>query len=127
MVDENKLLIHIVADDEPIRDSTGLLLEALGHGALTFPSAMDYLESGMAGAADAMLLDFHMSRISGFELLELLRARKIGTAAVIMTANGVHLASRLMETTNFSILLKPFAEGDLLAKIKEARANRAGR
>jgi len=29
--------------------------------------------------------------------------------------------------TNFSILLKPFAEGDLLAKIKEARGNQANR
>lgn len=112
--------IHIVEDDEAIRDSTRLLLEAVGFQAQIFSSPSDYLASDLVGVADCMLFDFHMPAMTGLELLEFLRSRAIETPVIIMTGNGTHLKSRLIRGDNCSILFKPFEESELLSKIADA-------
>jgi CheY-like chemotaxis protein len=113
-------IIHIVEDDEAIRDSTRLLLEAVGFQVQVFRSPNDYLASDFVGVADCMLFDVHMPAMTGLELLELLRSRGIKTPVIIMTGNGVHLKSRLIRGSNCSVLFKPFEESELLSKIADA-------
>jgi FixJ family two-component response regulator len=112
--------IHIVEDDDAIRDSTRLLLEAFGFQVQVFRSPTDYLASDLVGVADCMLFDVHMPAMTGLELLELLRSRGIKTPVIIMTGNGVHLKSRLVRGSNCSVLFKPFEESELLSKIADA-------
>ena len=106
--DSKRRTVHIVDDDEPIRDSTRLLLEALGFAVLTFASAAEYLASGVAGKVDCMLLDVHMPGMTGIELLETIRSRGIDTPTVVITADSLRVAPRLKTRTNSSIVYKPF-------------------
>jgi len=122
---KQKLCIHIVEDDEGIRDSTSLLLETLGFQIRAFSSAIEYLNSPPTGAADCLLVDIHMPHMTGVELLELLRSRGVNTPVIIMTGNGAHLKRRVLLAGNCAVLVKPFEESELLAKIAEgcARVN----
>lgn len=120
VVNNTKRVVHIVDDDEPILDSTRLLLETLGMKVQTFSSPANYLASGVAGDADCMLFDLHMPGITGIELLDSLRSRGVDTPAILMTANGINMASRLKKKTSYSVLYKPFNEDELLSKISEA-------
>lgn len=127
MASQKKLCIHVVEDDESIRDSTSLLLEALGFQVQTFSSAVEYLDRASTVAADCLLVDIHMPHMTGLELLELLRSRGIKTPVIIMTGNGAHLTSRALRASNCAVLLKPFEESELLSKIADACAGKNNR
>ena len=117
---KGNLSIHVVEDDESIRDSTCVLLETLGFQVQAFSSAVEYLDSKSIGAADCLLADVHMPHMTGVELLELLRSRGIKTPVIIMTGNGSHLKARVLRAGNCAILPKPFEESELLRKIADA-------
>jgi len=122
-----KLSVHIVEDEESIRDSTSMLLEAFGFHVQTFASALEYLDSASVGAADCLLVDVHMPQMTGVEMLELLRSRGIMTPVIIMTGNGYHLRHRVLGAGNSTVLLKPFEESELLGKIAEICARKENR
>ena len=61
-----------------------------------------------------------MVGMTGLELLELLRSRKISIPAIIMTANGEHLVGRLRDAGAASLLRKPFDEDELVGQIEAA-------
>ena len=112
--------IQVIDDDASIRDSTKLLLESFGFSVELFESATAYLDGGAVGNADCLLLDVHMPGMTGLELLEVLRSRKVSIPTIVMTANGDHLVARLHGAGAASLLRKPFDEIELVRQIKDA-------
>jgi len=104
----------IVDDDDSVRDSTAVLLEACGYGTQNFASADEFLEKAAGLAGECLLVDVQMPGTSGLELLEKLRARNIRTPVILMTANAEHLGERAAQAGALTVLRKPFSEEALL-------------
>lgn len=77
--------IHIVDDDEVVRDSLTVLLESRGFVVSAYASALEYLARAKAGAGACLILDNHMPQMTGLELLHRLRERGDRVLVIMMT------------------------------------------
>ncbi len=110
----------LLVDDE--KDLTLALAEILKQNNYTVTCAFDGesgLDEATSGIFDLMVLDVMMPKIDGFTLLKELRARKIETPVLMLTAKS-ETADKL---TGFRLgaddyLSKPFDTNELLARIK---------
>ncbi len=67
-------MIAIVDDDASVRRSLHRLVHSAGYVAKTFASAQEYLDWLPQGPAACLVLDVHMTGMTGFELQERLSA-----------------------------------------------------
>ncbi len=117
------LSVCIVDDDDAVRDSLCLLLEAHGLCVEAFSSPLAYLNRALDGRFDCLVLDLHMPEMTGLELTERLRAEHVTTPVIILTGRiDRALAPRMERACIAALLSKPVSEEELLAAIKRARA-----
>lgn len=118
-------VVHIIDDDDAIRDSLRFMLEAGGHRVCAYASAEAFLDHTATLGRGWILTDVRMTGMSGLDLLRTLKARNITTAPVIvMTGHGdVPLAVEAMKAGAVDFLEKPFEESRLLAALDASRQN----
>ncbi|MGB9141575.1 MAG: response regulator [Aestuariivirga sp.] len=80
-------LIHIVDDDDAVRDSLDAYLTLKGMQVIAFGSAQDLLDCS-EGLPNLVILDVNMPETDGFTLLEILRGRGHDMPAILMTGLG---------------------------------------
>ena len=114
------LRILLVDDDELVRESSAVLLEALGHAVQAQAggeAALTLLEAG--AAYDAVILDLNMPGLGGEETLERLRALRPALPVFLATGradqHAMDLAHRVPRTT---LLPKPFTREELEARLE---------
>jgi two-component system response regulator FixJ len=121
-------LVYIVDDDEAVRDSLSLLIEAAGYEAEVFELAWAALDRCRARRPDCILSDVRMPGMDGIEFQEKLAENAIHVPVVIMTGHGdVRLAVRAMKAGALDFIEKPFDDRAILASIEEAIAKHAAR
>jgi FixJ family two-component response regulator len=121
MVDEKRLFVAVVDDDESVRESLPDLLRALGYEAQAFASAQEFLESGCVGKAHCLILDIAMPGMSGPELQRHLRRQHPSLPIVFITAHGNgSVRAALREKGAAEVLFKPFNAQDLRAALELA-------
>jgi FixJ family two-component response regulator len=125
-------IIHVVDDDEPMRDAVARLLRSQGYEVRTHASAGDYLLARAEPASACIVLDLRMPGPSGLELQEALRRFPVSVPIVFLTGQGDIAASvRAMKAGAVDFLTKPVQPADLLRAVEAAlardRASRAGR
>lgn len=81
----NDSLIAIVDDDLGVRRALARLVAVLGHQAKTFASGEEFLDSVQSHPPDCVLLDLHLSGMSGIQVIASLRDRGETAPVVIMT------------------------------------------
>ncbi len=115
-------MIHVVDDDEAVRDSLRILLESNGHAVRTYPSAALFLED--AGATlGCVLTDVRMPDMDGLALQRRLNERGLHLPVIVMTGQGdIAVAVRAMKAGALDFLEKPFDDDDLLAAVERALA-----
>lgn len=114
-------VIHIVDDDDAVRDSAALLLEIAGYSVLTYGSGVDFLEAVSAAPAGCVLLDIHMPRMTGLEVQRVLRDRGVAWPVIVLTGQGdIGIAVQAMKGGAFEFLEKPYQNSVLLGAITEA-------
>jgi two-component system response regulator FixJ len=106
--------IFVVEDDDAVRTSTRVLLEALGYAVRAFASAEAFLAATQGREADCLLFDYQLPGMTGVDLLQLLRARQISTPVIVISASGNDVLARVART-GVLVLRKPVA-GDVLAQ-----------
>lgn len=114
-------LVYVVDDDEAVRDSTCWLLKSVGIVPADFSSADLFLEHFEPTKAGCILLDLHMPGLGGLELLELIRAREIGTPVIVISGRRDPLLDEMVRKAGaMAILSKPSSDEELLALVQHA-------
>ncbi len=113
--------VHLIDDDEAMRASTALLLEAAGLRVRAFASAQEFLAVARDAAPGCVLTDLRMPGIDGIELLRRLRELRADLPVVMMTGHGdVPTAIRALKGGASDFIEKPFKEKALLDAVGEA-------
>lgn len=75
--------IHIVDDDEAVRDSLRLLLESYGLHTRTYKSCEEFSSTFTRAQSECLLLDLHLPGMGGIDFLRT-RGGRLGGLPVIM-------------------------------------------
>jgi len=120
MPSENAV-VHVIDDDEAMRQSLAFLLEAAGMEVQTYESAVAFLEVAPTVKAGCVITDVRMPGLSGVDLLRQLRERKLGIPVIVITGHGdVALAVEAMKIGAVDFLEKPFDDETLLVSVRSA-------
>lgn len=112
--------IHIVDDDEAIRDSLAFLLDTAGHTTRTWASGEAFL-AAQPVKGGCLLTDVRMPGISGLELAARLKETGFTMPIIVMTGHGdIPLAVEAMKAGVVDFLEKPLDDDLLLRAIKLA-------
>jgi len=119
-------IVHIVDDDEAIRQSIGFLLRKSGYAVETYPSGTQFLKSATRETRGCVLLDVRMPDLDGLEVQARLAQSGIALPVIMLTGHGdVTLAVRAIKAGAIEFLEKPFERTALLAAIETALAHAA--
>jgi FixJ family two-component response regulator len=112
--------VFVVDDEETVRSALARLLRAIGFAAEPFESAEAFLSAYPHGAPGCLLLDIRMPGMSGLDLLDELKRRRIELPAIVMTGHVDDEAmQRLAAREHIAFLEKPFT----LEQLKAALTN----
>jgi two-component system response regulator FixJ len=118
---ENDGTVHVIDDDEAIRQSIGFMLRKAGFTVKTYVSGTDFLKIANRDLQGCVLLDVRMPGIDGLDVQKQLSGQGIGLPIVMLTGHGdVMLAVRAIKAGAIEFLEKPFERAALLAAIDEA-------
>jgi CheY-like chemotaxis protein len=90
----NKILV--IEDDEPLRDTIGLLLERENLTPILAADAETGLEMALTLKPQLLLVDLRWPRMSGLDLCKELRALRMQTPIIILSAIGDELNKVLL-------------------------------
>lgn len=120
----SKPVVHVIDDDEAMRESLAFLLDTSGLTARTYESAVNFLHELDASEPGVIVTDVRMPEMNGLELVRRLKAREVGLPIIMITGHGdVPLAVEAMKAGVVDFLEKPFEEHSLLAAIRAALAD----
>jgi two-component system OmpR family response regulator len=117
----------LVAEDDPvIADFVAQGLREAGYAVDVAATGTDGLRLASSGAYDAAVIDVMLPGLDGLSLIEQLRAKKIQTPVLILSArHSVDDRVKGLQAGGDDYLTKPFAFAELLARL-QALLRRAG-
>jgi RNA polymerase sigma factor (sigma-70 family) len=116
-----KPTIHIVDDDQAVRESIQWLIESVGLNIETYGSANEFLDNYAEDSLGCLILDVRMPGISGLDLQHILADRGIDLPIVFVTGHGdVPMAVRALKNGAVDFIEKPFNDQVLLDTIQSA-------
>jgi FixJ family two-component response regulator len=109
-------LIAIVDDDDSARRSLLRVVRSAGYAAEGFASARGFLEWLPEGRAACLLLDIHMSEVSGFDLQD-----RLAVPIIFITADDdAKTRERIASSGAIGHLRKPCTEQSVLDALERA-------
>lgn len=117
-------MIHVVDDDEAVRDSVQALVQHAGYRVCGYTSGEEFLAKYERAGAGCVLLDVRMPGISGIELFRELNAREFELPVLFISGHGdVPMAVGAVKSGAFDFVEKPYSPELLLQKIEAALAS----
>ena len=111
-------MIAIVDDDPFVRRALERVFRSSGYGVMVFESGEQFLDSLDASRPDCVVLDLHMPKIDGFDVLRVLAEEPDFIPVVVVTAeDNPQVAARLKRMGAAACLTKPVDAGMLLVEI----------
>jgi two-component system, LuxR family, response regulator DctR len=115
--------VHIIDDDEAIRDALGWLLQSRDVAVATWAAAESFLADYSPSMAGCLLLDVRMDGMSGLELFDKLQGLGCRMPAIFLTGHAdVPLAVAALKKGARDFVEKPFSDNDLVDRIIDALA-----
>ena len=125
----NEALIHVIDDDDAVRQSLKFLLECSGYDVRDHDSAQAFLSALPPGgdlAPGCIVTDVRMPDMNGLELVARLKELGIKEPIVVITGHAdVPMAIQAMKAGVFDFIEKPFADDHFLSVVEKAVASRA--
>ncbi len=114
-------IVHVIDDDEAVRQSLEFLLRAAGVTARTYESAAAFLNALPAIETGCVITDVRMPGISGIELLRRLSEMQVKLPVIVITGHAdVPLAVEAMKNGAVDFLEKPYEDELLLGSVRSA-------
>ena len=119
--------VHVIDDDEALRESLAFLLRAADIVVTSHASAAAFLEALPAVSLTCIITDVRMPGMSGIDLLRRLKELGLSVPVIVITGHGdVPLAVEAMKFGAIDFLEKPFDDEVLLASVRSALRQQAG-
>ena len=121
-------MLHIVDDEDAIRDSLAWLARSRGIAACTYATARAFIAEAGASfdeGGDCILLDVRMPDINGVAVFDQLSARQLTSRlpVIFLTGHGdVPMAVDTLKRGAFDFFEKPFNDNELMDRVEEALA-----
>jgi two-component system response regulator FixJ len=120
-------VVHVIDDDEGLRESLAFLLRAAQLEVKSYASARAFLDELPDESLGCVITDVRMPDISGIDLLRRLKDLKIGVPVIVVTGHGdVALAVEAMKIGAADFFEKPFDDDLLLASVRSALQEQEG-
>jgi two-component system response regulator FixJ len=120
-------LVHVIDDDEAVRDSLTFLLRSAKMRVRTYESAAAFAKFLPNIENGCIVTDIRMPGMSGIELLRALAEAKASLPVIVITGHGdVPLAVEAMKSGASDFLEKPFDDEAFLQAVKSAFARSSG-
>jgi len=114
-------IVHVIDDDEAMRDSMAFLLRAENFQVQTYDSAAEFLEALPKFKPGCVVTDVRMPGMSGIELLQRLRELKVSVPVIVISGHGdVPLAVEAMKSGALDFIEKPFDDDVFLHAVRMA-------
>ncbi len=116
-------LVHVIDDDDALRDSLSFLLGAARLNVKTYESAEAFLLALPNVTSGCIITDVRMPDMSGVDLLRKLNELDVALPVIVMTGHGdVQLAVEAMKIGAADFIEKPFDDEVLLSAVRTALA-----
>lgn len=116
-----KAIVHIVDDDESLRQAVDSLCRSVGFETRTYSSAQEFLDARPQDAAGCLVLDVRLPGISGLDFQSQLAEIDIHLPVILITGHGdIPMSVRAMKAGAVDFLPKPFRDQDLLDAVTTA-------
>jgi len=119
--------VHVIDDDEAVRESLSFLLRTARIEVQTYPSAVAFLDALPETKSNCIITDVRMPGLSGIDLLRRLKELKVAIPVIVITGHGdVPLAVEAMKFGAADFLEKPFDDEVMLASVRSALVRQEG-
>jgi FixJ family two-component response regulator len=113
--------VHIVDDDDSLRQGLASLLRSVGLEVRTYGSTHEFLQTDLLEAPGCIVLDIRLPGISGLDFQEQLAELGIRQPVILMTGHGdIPMTVRAMKAGAVDFLSKPFRDQDMIDAITAA-------
>jgi len=113
--------VHIIDDDQALRESLAFLLRAAQLEVRSFDSAKTFLDALPDASLGCVITDIRMPDMSGLDLLRRLKELKVGVPVIVITGHGdIALAVEAMKIGAADFFEKPFNDDQLVASVRAA-------
>ena len=118
---ESDSVVHVIDDDEAMRESLSFLLKTTGLKVETYDSATAFLAVLAKIKSGCVVTDVRMPDVSGIDLLRRLQELQVHLPVIVITGHGdVPLAVEAMKCGALDFLEKPFDDDALLGAVAAA-------
>ena len=113
--------VHVIDDDEAVRESLSFLLRSAKIEVHSHDSAAAFLSALSGITPGCIITDVRMPGMSGIDLLRRLKELGVSTPVIVITGHGdVPLAVEAMKVGAADFLEKPFDDDVLLMSVRAA-------
>ena len=120
-------VVHVIDDDEGLRESLAFLLRSAALEVRSFESAKAFLDVLPHAIPGCVITDVRMPDMSGIELLRRLKELKIGVPVIVITGHGdIALAVEAMKMGAADFFEKPFDDDLLVASVRAVLRQQEG-
>lgn len=114
-------VVHVIDDDEAVRDSLAFLLSTAQILVETHESANIFLKNLPNDRVGCIITDVRMPGLSGIDLLRRVKESKLSFPVIVMTGHGdVPLAVEAMKAGASDFIEKPVDDEVMLAAVRRA-------
>jgi two-component system, LuxR family, response regulator FixJ len=114
-------LIHLIDDDEAVRNGLSLLISTVGLRVQAWSDPQAFMKEFDRESIGAVVLDVRMPGISGLAVLERLIAEGVDQPVIMLTGHGtVEMCRRAFKTGAAEFLEKPVEDELLLEALQSA-------
>jgi len=126
MNSETAPVVHLVDDDDAIRDALSWLLRSRRVSTITWSCGEDFLAAWNEDMCGCLVLDIRMQGMSGLELFDRLQSDFCRLPVIFLTGHGdVQLAVAALKKGAYDFIEKPFDDNDLVDRVIAALAQDA--